>query len=198
MLPEWQSATLVRVMSDSADVALFAELMLAKTSPTAQTADIRTPLRNRVKVQRRCMLHTARPGFCRFIRKLLNTAMGGRGARWSLRFCVCTALARAADPSRALAGARRCMPQALCRPRLSPGTSRCKHAPTPARPTPAASPFYSGGSGQLLRWLSLTLALPLLYDTRRLRSPLVPHCRWLFAPKTDMLLRECDSGFATA
>ena len=46
---------MVRVMSDSADVALFAELMLAKTNPRAQTDDIRTPLKNRVKVsQRRC------------------------------------------------------------------------------------------------------------------------------------------------
>jgi hypothetical protein len=46
---------MVRVMSDSADVALFAELMLAKTNPRAQTDDIRTPLKNRVKAsQRRC------------------------------------------------------------------------------------------------------------------------------------------------
>lgn len=53
-----KSATMVRVMSDSADVALFAELMLAKTNPRAQTDDIRTPLKNRVKVYAATSLQT--------------------------------------------------------------------------------------------------------------------------------------------
>ena len=91
---------MVRVMSDSADVALFAELMLAKTNPRAQTDDIRTPLKNRVKVgrRRRPPLHrdSARP--CHICTGTGHTSATHLHRDWAhpCHICTGTRLTRAA------------------------------------------------------------------------------------------------------